>query len=82
MLIDTVGMSTLFLPDLQYHFHGMDPNWVDVYKRQTLHQSARIERTEKGFQIWIYNRTDYGTLLDQLEKQGDVYKRQLLRSLG
>ena len=30
MLIDTVGMSTLFLPDLQYHFHGMDPNWVAV----------------------------------------------------
>lgn len=28
MLIDTVGMSTLFLPDLQYHFHSMDPNWV------------------------------------------------------
>ncbi len=28
MLIDTVGMGTLFLPDLQYHFHGMDPNWV------------------------------------------------------
>ncbi len=21
-------MSTLFLPDLQYHFHDMDPNWV------------------------------------------------------
>lgn len=28
MLIDTVGMSKLYLPDLQYHFHGMDPNWV------------------------------------------------------
>ena len=28
MLVDTVGMSTLFLPDIQYHFHGMDPNWV------------------------------------------------------
>ncbi len=28
MLIDTVGMGTLFLPDLQYHFLGMDPNWV------------------------------------------------------
>ena len=27
MLIDTVGMNTLFLPDLQYHFHSMDPNW-------------------------------------------------------
>ncbi len=28
MLIDTVGMSTLLLPDLQYHFHDMAPNWV------------------------------------------------------
>lgn len=28
MLVDTLGMSTLFLPDLQYHFHDMDPNWV------------------------------------------------------
>ena len=28
MIVDTVGMSTLFMPDLQYHFHGMDPNWV------------------------------------------------------
>ena len=23
MLVDTVGMSTLFLPDVQYHFHGI-----------------------------------------------------------
>lgn len=28
MVVDTIGMGTLFLPDLQYHFHGMDPNWV------------------------------------------------------
>lgn len=28
MIVDTLGMSTLYLPDLQYHFHGMDPNWV------------------------------------------------------
>ena len=28
MVVDSVGMSTLFMPDLQYHFHGMDPNWV------------------------------------------------------
>lgn len=28
-LVDTLGMGTLFLPDLQYHFHNtMDPNWV------------------------------------------------------
>ncbi len=28
MIVDTVGMSTLFLPDLQYHFHNIEPNWV------------------------------------------------------
>ena len=28
MIVDTVGMGTLFMPDLQYHFHGMDPNGV------------------------------------------------------
>lgn len=28
MLVDTLGMSVLYLPDLQYHFHNMDPNWV------------------------------------------------------
>ena len=28
MIVDTVGMSTLFMPDLQYHFHGMDPDPV------------------------------------------------------
>ncbi len=28
MLVDSLGMSTLFLPDVQYHFHDMDPNMV------------------------------------------------------
>lgn len=28
MIVDTLGMSTLFLPDLHYHFHGADPNHV------------------------------------------------------
>ena len=28
MLVDTLGMSLLFLPDLQYHFHGLDPNRI------------------------------------------------------
>ncbi len=28
-LIDTLGMSTMLLPDLQYHFKNMiDPNWI------------------------------------------------------
>lgn len=28
MLVDTIGMSTLYLPELQYHFHGMNPDEV------------------------------------------------------
>lgn len=28
MLVDTIGMGALHLPDLQYYFHDMDPNWV------------------------------------------------------
>lgn len=28
MMVDSLGMNTLYLPDLQYHFHGMEPNWV------------------------------------------------------
>jgi len=26
--VDSLGMSILYLPDLQYHFHGMNPSWV------------------------------------------------------
>lgn len=28
MLVDTLGMSLLFLPDIQYHFHGLDQNQI------------------------------------------------------
>ena len=28
MVIDSLGMSVLGLPDVQYHFHGLDPNEV------------------------------------------------------
>ena len=27
-VVDTLGMSLLWMEDQQYHFHGMDPNWV------------------------------------------------------
>ncbi|MCM1325664.1 MAG: DUF4261 domain-containing protein [Lachnoclostridium sp.] len=27
-VIDTLGLSLLYIEDIQYHFHGMDPNWV------------------------------------------------------
>ena len=43
--------------------------WSDL-SSLTLHQSARIERTNDGFRICIYNRTDYDTLLTQLGQQG------------
>ncbi len=43
--------------------------WSDL-DSLTLHKSTRIERTEKGFEIAIYNYTDYDKLLDKLQKQG------------
>ena len=54
------------------------PDWLKKFREfawsdldsLTLHKSTRIERTEKGFQICIYNRTDYDALLARLEKQG------------
>ena len=54
------------------------PDWLKEFQNfawsdsssLTLHQSARIERTEDGFQTWIYHHTDYETLLQQLKKQG------------
>ncbi len=54
------------------------PDWLKAFRdfiwsdssSLTLHQSARIERTEKGFQLWIYHPTDYDALLAGLEKQG------------
>lgn len=27
-IVDTLGLSLLYIEDLQYHYHGMDPNWV------------------------------------------------------
>lgn len=27
-VVDTLGLSLLYIEDLQYHFHGMEPNWV------------------------------------------------------
>lgn len=54
------------------------PDWLKKFRdfvwsdldSLTLHQSARIERTERGFQIWVYNQMDYDSLLEQMEKQG------------
>lgn len=54
------------------------PDWLKEFRdfawsdssSLTLHQSARIERTEDGFQTWIYHCTDYDALLAGLEKQG------------
>lgn len=54
------------------------PDWLKEFRdfawsdldSLTLHQSVRIERTEKGFQIWIYNQMDYDSLMEQMEKQG------------
>ena len=73
--LEEIGWESVPMNDPRITAH---PDWLKKFRdfawsdldSLTLHQSARIERTEKGFQIWIYNRTDYGALLDQLEKQG------------
>lgn len=31
MVVDTLGMGTLLLPDLQYHFQGIEPGWIISY---------------------------------------------------
>ena len=54
------------------------PDWLKQFREfawsdldsLTLHQSTRIERTEKGFQIYIYNRTDYDELPCRAGKAG------------
>ena len=37
MMVDSLGMSTLFLPDLQYHFHGMNPDNVVIHAYNVLY---------------------------------------------
>ncbi len=59
------------------------PDWLKEFRdfawsdssSLTLHQSARIERTEKGFQICIYNHTDYDALLAMLENRASRPRR-------
>ena len=37
MMVDSVGMSTLFLPDVQYHFHGINPDDVVIHAYNMLY---------------------------------------------
>lgn len=37
MMVDSVGMITLFLPDVQYHFHGMNPDDVVIHAYNMLY---------------------------------------------
>ncbi len=36
MMVDTLGMGILGLPDLQYHFHGLEPNDVVLHAKNVL----------------------------------------------
>ena len=37
MMVDSLGMSTLFYPDVQYHFHGMNPDDVVLHAYNVLY---------------------------------------------
>ena len=73
--LEEIGWESVPMNDPRITAH---PDWLKQFREfawsdldsLTMHQSARIERTEKGFQICIYNRTDYDELLAGLEKQG------------
>ena len=70
-----VWLSLIHIYDPRLTAH---PDWLKEFRdfawsdssSLTLHQSARIERTEDGFHTWIYHCTDYDALLAGLEKQG------------
>ena len=63
MLVDMLGMSLLFLPDIQYHFHGLDPNLIvnhayntasyllinDNTKQSSVYSHALVFKINNGF---------------------------------
>ena len=63
MLVDMLGMSLLFLPDIQYHFHGLDPNLMvnhaynivlyllinDNTKQSSVYSPALVFKINNGF---------------------------------
>ena len=62
MIVDSVGMSMLSLPDIQYHFHGVNPNAVVAHAYQILclyfcfwsiRLSPGILLMDSGMDIWI-----------------------------
>ncbi len=62
-LVDTLGMETLFLPDLQYHFHDVDPNFVVNHAYNML--------------TYIYdkdNPIENGNTIDSIDENGEMDK--------
>ncbi len=52
MLVDSLGMYALGLPDVQYHFHGLDPNEVVLHAYNTaLYQFENDAPIESGHTI-------------------------------
>ena len=63
MLVDMLGMSLLFLPDIQYHFHGLDPSLMvnhaynivlyllinDNTKQSSVYSPALVFKINNGF---------------------------------
>ena len=63
MLVDMLGMSLLFLHDIQYHFHGLDPNLMvnhaynivlyllinDNTKQSSVYSPALVFKINNGF---------------------------------
>ena len=70
MLIDTVGMGTLFLPDLQYHFRGMDPNWMVNHAYNRRHSGCAHSAETEWWHGQIHRNMDCATLWKEKARMG------------
>ena len=90
MLIDTVGMGTLFLPDLQYHFRGMDPNWMVNHAYNRRHSGCAHSAETEWWHGQIHRNMDCATLWKEKARMGYMdstklcgqYKRPRGRNLS
>ena len=63
-IVDTIGMSTLFLPDLQYHFHDVNPNEVVNHAYNVLSYIFDEDKDTKN---------EINAVLNLLKSQGDDF---------
>lgn len=57
-VVDTLGLSLLYIEDLQYHFRDMDPNWV---VNHAYNLASYLLNKKNAYEGWGYHLTAFGT---------------------